>query len=592
MTDEEIAEYNRLRARYNHLVAENNRLAVELETGIQNCHVVASNIDTVGDQVTKDVRYVSNETSAADEIVVKLLYSLEELTKQYFLYKNLSEASKMLTKYNDEYYTKFQFYNELRRITLGYVIGIDAHIVSHEGLRKKVEKTYLANTDYWLAYAIMAVMLWVSDEQEAAQRALSRALTMDCYRSCVFFMLVNVRFGRMDTAKNWFITLLDKTDVNNMGDEWQHVLRVYLDGGLTSQKDFDQIVKDCFVKMVEQTEATSVDYSTTVVQRANQYAKSYIHVSNTQHLILKECCAEYPEMHYTLSAMEKIRILATHFDEVFQKEADKADNMFERIENVLYDLINAYEENEYVVIKEIRKNEAILAAEGDKKLANERYLQMYGEDEKPMRFGDLLTRWAFDDDARRTDIVVRRFAISYLKDRIAQGVISFFEQAYAEQHQQFTVTIYTTQKIDPVKLVCNENDQESAEKQVRDHYTKNKTKFVFADTFFKVGLVCCVVALILFAVAALVVAVAATTALSIGSLTVSLVPLLLGIALAAVGVTLLIKRWIDVGKEVKEHTRLGLIKLHKAFEEMHAWRQALQTEYAALEDLSAAINRF
>ena len=135
MTDEELQEYNRLVDRYNSLVNQNAQLEAEIQSGISNCYTVAGNIQTVGKGVTQNVSIVSDEVSDADEIVEKLYRCLVDLTERYFLFKNLSEASKMLTKYNDEYNTKFKFYNELRRITLGYVIGLDAHIISCETLR-------------------------------------------------------------------------------------------------------------------------------------------------------------------------------------------------------------------------------------------------------------------------------------------------------------------------------------------------------------------------------------------------------------------------------------------------------------------------
>lgn len=78
---------------------------------------------------------------------------IKEVTESYFTFKNLSTASKNVSQYTDEYFTKFKFFNELRRISLGYVVGLDAHICSDETMRKKVEKIYLQNTEYWLAYA-------------------------------------------------------------------------------------------------------------------------------------------------------------------------------------------------------------------------------------------------------------------------------------------------------------------------------------------------------------------------------------------------------------------------------------------------------
>ena len=75
---------------------------------------------------------------------------LIDLTNSYFTFKNLSTASKNVTQFTDEYYTRFKFFNELRRITLGYVIGLDAYICSDQTMRKKVEEAYLQNSEYWL----------------------------------------------------------------------------------------------------------------------------------------------------------------------------------------------------------------------------------------------------------------------------------------------------------------------------------------------------------------------------------------------------------------------------------------------------------
>ena len=135
MTDEEIAEYNRLCDEYNHLVAQNRILRAEIENGVENCLVLAGNVGVVARKATSQVKYVAGELNDADGVVDKLYRCLVDVTEHYFLFKNLSEASKKLTQYNDEYYTKFKFYNELRRITLGYVIGLDSHIISNEVLR-------------------------------------------------------------------------------------------------------------------------------------------------------------------------------------------------------------------------------------------------------------------------------------------------------------------------------------------------------------------------------------------------------------------------------------------------------------------------
>ena len=102
MTDEEIAEYNRLCDEYNHLVAQNRILRAEIENGVENCLVLAGNVGVVARKATSQVKYVAGELNDADGVVDKLYRCLVDVTEHYFLFKNLSEASKKLTQYNDE----------------------------------------------------------------------------------------------------------------------------------------------------------------------------------------------------------------------------------------------------------------------------------------------------------------------------------------------------------------------------------------------------------------------------------------------------------------------------------------------------------
>ena len=194
MTQEEanrlVEEYNALVEEYNALVSENAQLRQELKVSTENVYVLSQNANVVGNSVYKRVSALQKYIGSTEMDTSQVLEAIKELTEQYFTYKALAEAAKMLTKYTDEYNTKYKYYNELRRITLGYIIGVDAGIISDEGSRKKVEKAYLENTEYWLAYCTMAVMLWKSDEKEAAYRALEKSLKMNYQSSLlsqVFF---------------------------------------------------------------------------------------------------------------------------------------------------------------------------------------------------------------------------------------------------------------------------------------------------------------------------------------------------------------------------------------------------------------------
>lgn len=189
MTQEEYereqAEIERLINEINRVVDENNRLTVEINQALSDISVLQNNVVSLHNSLEPRMRGVSGEVEFNSEQTQAVSQAIQELSTQYFTFKALSTASKNVTQYTDEYYTRFSYYNKLRRITLGYVIGLDSNFVSDKNMRQVVEKAYLQNSEYWLAYATMAVMLWASDEQEAAKRALDKAMFINPQRASI-----------------------------------------------------------------------------------------------------------------------------------------------------------------------------------------------------------------------------------------------------------------------------------------------------------------------------------------------------------------------------------------------------------------------
>ena len=580
MTDEEYAEYQRLVEEYNSLVRQNKALREEIAVGIENCYVVASNIANVGKSVTHDVKFLSGELDDATEIVVDLSNLLQEITEHYFSFKRISEASKKLSSYTDKYNDKFRFYNDLRRITLGYVIGLDSHIVSSENLRKKVEKAYLANTDYWLAYAIMAVMLWASNEKEAAIRALNKSLSMDNYRASVFFMLINLRFTRYEAAQNWYINLLEKTDVNNMQDEWQHVLHAYLIGAMKGTPEFNEMVESYFSKLMDQAVATSADFGRKVAQKTQIYAEHFIHKTESGYPTLKEISPDYNEMIFLQSEMEKIGAIAKKYDDIYQMEDDSSAGIFEQIENILYDLINRYDDEELKIIKEMKRNEAILASRGDEEIADKKIRQEFEELTAHHTFGDLMIKWAFSEDFRDTSLTIKRFALSYLKDGICNGFTTYFQNRYNSMKDRYRFILNLFEG-ETYEFECSEEQYDVTAQQITERFQKKKTKFIFADKMFKIFCLMGAGALVLLAIAGLTVKTSAFP-----------VFLVLGIVLGVVSGFLVWRRAVDLSNTLAEKCRLCLVKLRNALDEMQAWRRQLSFYYNELGNLTASIERF
>lgn len=582
MTEEEYraeqAEAERLRRQINHVIdqinytnRENAELEAELEVAIENVRILIGNCSTMDKEVYEEMGWLSGVVGEADISTKEVFQALNELTVQYFSFKSISTASKNVTQYNDEYFTKFSYYNELRRISLGYVIGLDSNIINSETMRKKVEKAYLQNSEYWLAYAIASVMLWSNNEKEAAQRAMSKSLSINYFNSCLFYLLINLRFNRIDAAKKWYVNYLDRADMNNLGDEWQYLLQAYLFGAFGADEEFQEIIAKCFQSMLAQVEVTTVDFAKKFTQKALEFAELYVHKTNYEFTTLGRTCDEYPQMKDLLSTAEKNIEIAKYYDDLAEAEITETDDLPQRIENVLYSLVNDYDEEELKVVQKIKYNEAIISAKGDVAAAQANYNAMFADRQKKKNLGDLLLSWAFADETAQTDVSVKRFSISFMKEAIAKGFEQFVEKYRSREKEKYSFSI------DECIIECSENDYAEAEKTLDKYYDKNKFKDTVKDKQVLIYSGLCAVALLL---------------LLILFAYFSPVILTFGILIGLAGSFLLWRRIVDMGKILKEKKRKGKLLLKQALEELKQWRAAYKEADEKHADMLKAIDRF
>lgn len=566
-----IREINATIDSINRVNQENRELEYELEQSVQNVKILIGNCDDMGDAVYKDMGYLSNQLGEVDLSTKHVFEALNELTTQYFTFKAISTASKNVTQYTDEYYTHFSYYNELRRISLGYVVGLDSHIISSDTARKKVEKAYLQNTEYWLAYSISAVMLWASNEPEAARRALDKSLSINYFNSCLFYLLINLRFNRIDAAKKWYVNYLDKVDMNDLGDEWQYLLQAYLFGAFGSDEEFQNVIAQCFKNMLAQIEVTTVDFAKKFTQKAIEFAELYVHKSELEYTTLRRTCSEYLEMHTLLSTAEKNAEIAKYYDSISSAEEIECNDLSQRIENVLYSLVNDYDDDELKVVQKIKYNEAVINAQGDIKIAQANYDAMFAEQQKKKNLGDLLLSWAFANDSSQADVSVKRFSISFMKEAIAKGLEKFVEKYRASEKAKYTFTI------DDCVVVCSEEDYVEAEKKLDVHYDKNKFKNTIQDKFVLLYSGICLAALLLLAI-----------------LFAYYSPVILTIAILTglTGAFLLWRRIVDMRKILKEKKRKGKLLMKQALDELAQWRKAFKEADSQSADMLDAIANF
>lgn len=575
--EQEQREIERLINEINALINENNALRAEIQTAVDNIEILRDNLGVVYRSVEPSIRALSGEVEEKNEYASVVNQALVEMTERFFTFKNLSTASKNVTQYTDEYYTKYSYYNNLRRITLGYVIGLDANFVNSEHMRSIVEKVYLQNSDYWLAYATMAVMLWASDEEDAAIRALEKAMFISPQKAALFFMLINLRFSREEAAYRWFINYTERVNANNLDDEWKYLLQAYLSGAFGKNDKFQEEIARRIKDLMAQAEATTADLGRQVSDKAYAFADTYLHRTSENFAYLKSTCSEYDRLMDMLSAAEKNALIAKYYGELYEEEEKHADELAQRIENVLYSLVNSYDDEELKVVKRIRENEAVLAAQGDLVAARKRFTEEFPE--KPKRnFADLLMEWAFTQDGYSTPLCVRKFSVSMLAPWIVRGFSKYVENNRQAEKQAYTFSI------DGCDITCTENDYATAKDTLENYYEKNKWKDIFADKYVLIELAMIAAGLLTL----IIMGIQLPKGFTVGAR----VALVMGILLVLVGVFLLWRQIVSLNEQRKERIRLGSQRLYHSLEELSQWRELFHAEDARYENLESAIGQF
>lgn len=574
-----INYYNQLVERYNRLVAEFNRLQEELVYSINATQVCIENAQTVQRYVVPKLDFSASHVDEVARLVAGVQKEIEILSAKYFVVKHISTASKNLTQLNNQYQREFGLYNMLRRVTLGYVVGVDKNIISSEKLRTTVEKNYLQNADYWISHCLMATMLWVSDEREAAERAVAKAMSIDKHKSALFFLLINLQFGRSDAAAKWFEFYIQDVDVNNIGDEIRILLQAYLYNVFGGDEEFKKRIRQEWNDLLESIRNHNLGYDAQIKRRVLEFIAASVHKSSEEFIDLQRHCQDYKTLMTALDSAEKNSEFAKYFTELYEADSSAPQNLIERIQNVLYDLVNTYDEAEMAIVRSMDYNEMVLQARGDIVQAQKMYALKY-KGEKAQTLGDLMIKLALPSGTQEVDIRVRRFAVTFLCESMIKAFEDYKKQYEAPVKEKHEVII------DSFKVTVDEKNPQAAELELRDCYKKNKNKLISRDK----GVKTLTVFTIIFWAAFVI-----TTAIAVigGEWSAVLITaFILTFVLAVLFTIWLIVRRRQAGAQVMEQMLRSIEQLNKVVKALADWREKFTAASANITLVRDALKKF
>ena len=206
------AERDRLQSELNYIVRENNALQAEIDSTVSQLNGIYNNLNKYQNDVNTALIISKNKLDSSEVVAENAFGLQQQIEGLYPLYKNMEEADKRIRELNNKKYHDFKNFRTVRKIMQGLMDNLDFSLINDEIIYKSVEKKHLQTPDYWLTSALISIMGWKNDNKSQAERAVEEAYKMSPKDSCVFYMIMNLRLGRDETALNW-LSLYERQDL-------------------------------------------------------------------------------------------------------------------------------------------------------------------------------------------------------------------------------------------------------------------------------------------------------------------------------------------------------------------------------------------
>ena len=454
--DNLVSEYNRECDRNRSLVNQYNSIVRQIDAEIRRYNILQQDVGECQSDVARSNSYVGSLSSTVVPPLAqkgerltrtghKLGYSggkekscidiLDELSDSYNKLKNQSYATKEMTDLVMQYFSRYGEYNKVRNYALGYVIGVDANIWRSDTPKKVISKAYLSNSDYWLSSAMMAIVHWIDNEKEAADRAIKQALDKDPKKTALFFMLVNLRFELHDAARAWYRLFMELIDENNIPDEFQYILQALLCGCFGKDSEFEH---ECLVKiqsLIDSAFKRNPNIGDQLVKHVSNHYHSIVNQTRNQYTMMGRAIPNYSEMLSLLSEAEKNSIILERYKFANDSTIKKKSLAFS-IEDTLYSLISAYDDEEKAHLDKIKYSDAVMKAKGNIEVAEKMLKQQRELEKQNQNIAYYLVNIAVSTD-QNISMVVRKFALKIVGKYCRDGALMFangYRSKYKEEY--------------------------------------------------------------------------------------------------------------------------------------------------------------
>lgn len=433
---------------------------------------------TIGDfrsSIDTQMQEIDASTQRIQETTDQIYKSVSEFKQNMVKSEEVQLAHENIIRIDQVIKEQFGDYDRIRRTIIGVVRDFDINLVRNKTIQELSEELWLTSSRYWLSYAMIAVTAWVNDYPEVAANAINECTHRDRIKATLFFTLLNLRFGRNETARRWFAEYLKTLDPKCLQNEAAVMLQAYISGTFGTDKALEAKVNstiDSWIAIINEDAQVCqelVDAYATYIGNLQPGAKF-------NYEAIRQYCANADQVEGVHRDMSKFATIKAMVDSLDVEEIEQRDDNYKaRVDAVLDSLITNYDQEEDELKSQQQYYNLIIKNDGDRTAAENQYQEILRLKGEGFNIGRQFITWVLYDDEQHTDPHVRKFALCHTKAWLEQAIDAFHDDIRKRFPTGYRL------RIDGWEGLSNGADEAEQEKNLREYFSTHKLSMVYLN---------------------------------------------------------------------------------------------------------------
>lgn len=318
-------------------------------------------------EVNDEVQIVKNDIQGVKDDIYTFKVRFEEFVDDLEKKNNITHAQGRIVILNQEIEKQFGLYEDVRNNLVGILQAVDTGLVSKKVITNSTEELMLGTPKYWLSPSLIAIAAWINNNYDLANRAINEGLKRNAIKTELIFTLISNRLKRQDAGFAWLSKFFETQDPLAMPQETLVLVNAYTDGvfGPDSQGVCMQQIRKWMNYLSRQPEIVK-DLEERWIKKIKVMQNDEIETIPFQYL--EQYSPNFAVLMNLLNYARKHEILLNYLKKIIDSTKEKKDYV-EELDNILFKLVNEYDEDEFELRKEHKLCELIIKYKGDKEAA-------------------------------------------------------------------------------------------------------------------------------------------------------------------------------------------------------------------------------